>query len=142
MKQINLRDLYPDVYKEDTFVEVSDEIQAVFQSAQRAEAAYNRQRYRYKAHYSLERGDGIEHKSLARPLTPEMILEDNFLKEQVYAAVMSLPDLQAKRIYARYYLGMTITEIARTEGVSKSRITESIQRGLKSLAGNLKKILG
>ena len=131
MKQINLRDLYPDVYKEDTFVEVSDEIQAAFQSAQRAEAAYNRQRYRYKAHYSL-----------ARPLTPEMILENNFLKEQVYAAVMSLPDLQAKRIYARYYLGMTITEIARTEGVSKSRITESIQRGLKSLAGNLKKILG
>lgn len=104
MKQINLRDLYPDVYKEDTFVEVSDEIQAVFQSAQRAEAAYNRQRYRYKAHYSLDRGDGIEHNSLARPLTPEMILEDNFLKEQVYAAVMSLPELQAKRIYARYYL--------------------------------------
>lgn len=96
MKQINLRDLYPDVYKEDTFVEVSDEIQAVFQSAQRAEAAYNRQRYRYKAHYSLDRGDGIEHNSLARPLTPEMILEDNFLKEQVYAAVMSLPELQAR----------------------------------------------
>ena len=40
MKKVNLRDLYPDVYKTDAFLEVTDEVQAVFQSDERAEAAY------------------------------------------------------------------------------------------------------
>ena len=49
MKKVNLRDLYPDVYKTDAFLEVTDEVQAVFQSDERAEAAYERKMYRYKA---------------------------------------------------------------------------------------------
>ena len=47
MKKVNLRDLYPDVYKTDAFLEVTDEVQAVFQSDERAEAAHERQMYRY-----------------------------------------------------------------------------------------------
>ena len=43
-------------------------------------------------------------------------LEKQF-QEQVYAAVMKLPEKQAKRIYARYYLGMAVNEIAEVEGV-------------------------
>ena len=34
---------------------------------------------------------------------------------------MKLPEKQAKRIYARYYLGMTVNEIAEVEGVDPSR---------------------
>ena len=30
---------------------------------------------------------------------------------------MKLPEKQAKRIYARYYLGMTVNKIAEVEGV-------------------------
>ena len=30
MQKINLRDLYPDIYKTDIFLEVTDEVQAVF----------------------------------------------------------------------------------------------------------------
>ena len=37
-----LRELYPDIYKKDTYLEVTDEVQAVFQSDERAEAAYER----------------------------------------------------------------------------------------------------
>ena len=46
---------------------------------------------------------------------------------------MSLPEKQAKRIYARFFLGLTINEIAKIEGVSKSRVSESIRTGLKKL---------
>ena len=46
---------------------------------------------------------------------------------------MSLPEKQAKRIYARFFLGLTINEIAQIEGVSKSRISESIRTGLEKL---------
>ena len=47
MQKINLRELYPDMYKTDTFLEVTDEVQAVFLSDKRAEAAHERQMYRY-----------------------------------------------------------------------------------------------
>ena len=54
--------------------------------------------------------------------------------QELYAAVMALPEKQAKRIYARYYLGMRVSEIAAAEGVDPSRVRDSIRRGLKQLA--------
>lgn len=134
MKEINLRQLYPDIYKTDTLVEVTEDVQEVFLADQRAEAAYERQMYRYKAYYSLDHDNGIENAVINRPLTPEEILEDKQRREQIYAAVMALPDKQAKRIYARFYLGMTPTEIAKAERVDVSRVRDSIRRGLKYLA--------
>ena len=82
MKKVNLRELYPDIYKTDVFIEVSSEVQEVFLTDKRAEAARQRQMYNYKAYYSLDCDNGIEK--------------------------------QAKRIYARFYLGMTVKEIAKT----------------------------
>ena len=134
MKYINLRELYPDVYKTDTLVEVTEEVLAVIQASDRAEAAYKRRMYRHKAQYSLDCNNGIEKVVLVQPPTPEEILEDKQLREQLYAAVMALPDKQAKRIYARYYLGMSVTEIAQVEGVGKGLISGSIHRGLKKLS--------
>ena len=133
MKKVNLRDLYPDVYKNDHFVEVTEDVLETIQAAERAEAAYDRRVYRYKAHYSLDCDNGIENAILMKPQTPEMLLEEKQFQEQVYAAVMKLPEKQAKRIYARYYLGMTVNEIAEVEGVDPSRVRDSIRHGLKQL---------
>ena len=133
MKKVNLRDLYPDVYRNDHFVEVTEDVLETIQAAERAEAAYDRRVYRYKAHYSLDCDNGIENAILMKPQTPEMLLEEKQFQEQVYAAVMKLPEKQAKRIYARYYLGMTVNEIAEVEGVDPSRVRDSIRRGLKQL---------
>ena len=44
-----------------------------------------------------------------------------------------LSDKQAKRIYAHYFLGLSKTEIAQTEGVGKAAVCESIDRGLQEL---------
>ena len=133
MKKINLRELYPDVYKTDHFVEVAEDVLETIRAAERAEAAYERKMYRYKAHYSLDCDNGIENAVLLKPQTPEMVLEEKQFQEQVYATVMKLPEKQAKRIYARYYLGMTVNEIAEVEGVDPSRVRDSIRRGLKQL---------
>ena len=89
--------------------------------------------YRHKAHYSLDCGNGIEKTAVFRTATPEDIFEEKQFQEQVYATVMKLPKKQAKRIYARYYLGMTVNEIAEVEGVDPSRVRDSIRRGLKQL---------
>ena len=134
MKKVNLRDLYPDVYKSDHFVEVTEDVLETLRAAERAEAAYDRRMYRYKAHYSLDCDNGIENAILMKPQTPEMLLEEKQLREQLYAAVMALPEKQAKRIYARYYLGMRVSEIAAAEDVDPSRVRDSIRRGLKQLA--------
>ena len=47
MKKVNLRDLYPDVYKNDHFVEVTEDVLETIRAAERAEAAYDRRMYRY-----------------------------------------------------------------------------------------------
>ena len=53
---------------------------------------------------------------------------------------MELPDKQAKWIYARFYLGMTIKEIAKVEGVDLSWVYKSIKRGLKRLRKKVQKV--
>ena len=134
MKKVNLRDLYLDVYKNDHFVEVTEDVLETIRAAERAEAAYDRRMYRDKAYYSLDCDNGIENAILLKPKTPEVLLEEKQLREQLYAAIMDLPEKQAKRIYARYYLGMRVSEIAAAEGVDPSRVRDSIRRGLKQLA--------
>ena len=55
MQKINLRDLYPDTYKTDVFVDVAEEVLAAIRGHQQDDAAYERRKFRHKAHYSLNR---------------------------------------------------------------------------------------
>lgn len=64
MKRINLRELYPDYYQTDIFIDIPEEVLAVIAEETRAEAAAKRQTYRYRAQYSLDVGDGIEEAKL------------------------------------------------------------------------------
>lgn len=134
MKEINLRELYPDIYSADIFVEVTDEVWAAIQTSQRVEATYERQKFRYKAYYSLDHGDGIEGCLLVQPLAPENIIENKWLYIELQNAIRKLPPAQRRRIYARFYLGRTIAEIARKERVDQRRVGKSIQCVLERLA--------
>ena len=128
-------EVHNEIYQpEGALVEVTEEVFAVIQASDRAEDAYKRRMYRYKAQYSLDCNNGIEKVVMVQPPTPEEILEDKQLREQLYAAVMALPDKQAKRIYAHFYLGMTPKEIAQAEGVDPGRVRDSIRKGLRKLA--------
>ena len=109
MKTINLKDYYP-YYTQDTFVEVPDELFAIFEESTRAEATYERKKYRYKAHYSLDREDGIEHDILFVSLSPDEIYERKLTNQQLHAAIASLPDKQAKRIYAHYFMDIPLCQ--------------------------------
>ncbi len=112
MKKINLRELYRDVYTTDFFVDVTEEVMETIRAAECAEAAYERKMYRYKAQYSLDCENGIENAVLLKPQTPEMVLEEKQFQEQVYAAVMRLPEKQAKRIYETRFLAVGKTDIS------------------------------
>ena len=140
MQTINLRNCYP-FYTSDRFIDVPDEVAALLLAHARYEAAYQRRTYRHRAHYSLDRGDGIEHDILFVSLSPCEIYERKITNEQLHAAIANLPDKQAKRIYAHYFLGMSKAAIARAEGVGRATIGESIERGLKGIEKFLKKFL-
>ena len=120
MKTINLRVLYPDAYKSDYYVEVPDEVAEVFETFERMEKAYMQRVYYHKAYYTLDCSDEIEHSVVFRVLSPEEIYERKLTREQLHAAISMLPDKQAKRIYARYILGMSNVEIAKAEGGQQS----------------------
>lgn len=141
MKTINLRDYYPDFYKTDCIIEVPDEVAVLMDAYERAEAAYYLRRYRNKAYYSLDRGDGIENDILFVSLSPCEIYERKVTVEQLHAAIAALPDKQAKRIYAHYFLGMSKAEIARAEGVAVNAVKDAISRGLKNIEKILKKTI-
>lgn len=141
MAKINLREQYPDFYKNDYIIEVPDEVADIMQEYDRLEAAYRRRTYYHKAHYSLDRGDGIEYNALFVSVTPYEIYERKVTMEQLHAAIASLPDKQAKRITARYFLGLTSEAIAKSEGVSVTAVNNSLQRGLRNIEKFLKKYL-
>jgi RNA polymerase sigma-70 factor (ECF subfamily) len=129
MVKINLRDFYP-FYQRDCFIEVSDEQAELLICLERVEAARQRQVFRHKAYFSLNRMDGIERDILFVSLSPDEIYERKVTREQLHAAISSLSDKQAKRIYAHFFLDMSKSKIAKAEGVSKESVGESIQRGL------------
>ena len=140
MKIINLKDYY-DHIGIDTYIDIPDEVFDIFEEYRKAEQAYQSRIRYHKAYYSLDRGDGIEHSALFVSLSPNEIYERKLTNEQLHAAIATLPDKQAKRIYAHYFLGMSVTAIAKTEGVNKSQVTRSINRGLSHLEKYLKNVL-
>lgn len=139
MPKINLKMYYP-FYRSDYWIDVPQSVADELAAAKRAEHAYQVKIYRHKAYYSLDVDDEIEGATLFTALRPEEIVERRITAQQIYAALLTLPPKQARRIYAHFFLGMGATEIARVEGKRESSIRESIDAGLKSLAEKLKSI--
>lgn len=136
MQTINLKQYYP-FFTEDTFVEVSDEIVEAFLLDKRAE----RKMYRYKAFYSLDCDDGIEKAAIgwAQPSPEDYLMEKEAQAEyaellrRLYEAISSLTPTQARRVHARYMLGMKVKDIAAMEGITPSQAGKSIHAALRRL---------
>lgn len=138
MKKINLRDYYP-FYTTDVIVEVPDEVADLLREYALLEEAYRIRTYRYRAYYSLDYDGNIERDiALAQPSLMD-IIEQRRMTEQLYKALAKLSEKQYRRIYAHYFLGMSISEIARADGCTFMSVKESIERGLKQLGKNIEK---
>ena len=149
MAKINLRDIYKE-YELDCFIEIADgdedafiaeltkEIADVYVEYQRAENAYERRTYYHKAHYSMNVGDGIENDAINCSRSPEEIFFDKFTQEQIRSAISALSQPQNRRVEAHYIHGISVADIALSEGVTQSRVYESISRGLRNMKNILK----
>ena len=139
MKKINLRDYYP-YYTQDMIVEVPDEVALLLREYMLLEEAYRIRTYRYKAFYSLDRDEGIEREILVLVLTPADIFEQKEENARLYEALASLPEKQRNRITSHFLLGMSLSDIAKSEGTGVSSVHEGIQRGLRRLKKILEKM--
>ena len=96
MKEINLRDFYPEIYHNDCFINLPDEIVDVLEEYRRKEIAYHRRTYRHKAQYSLEYGNNIEREAVLLTPTLQEIVERHMEEERMYQAIFTLPTKQCQ----------------------------------------------
>jgi len=132
MVKVNLRDFYY-WYKEDEFIEVSDEVANVMFGSIRSEETKKRKRYRYRAQYSLDRGDGIEDEAIVIVTQPHEIFERKQLYAQLPSAFGALAETQKRRIEAHVICGKSYQDIADAEGVDESATRASVNRGLQTM---------
>lgn len=138
MQKINLRNIYPDFYNTDYYIEVPEQLAMELHQFDLDEASYKLRTYRHRAYYSLDCDDGIENEILFVAATPDELYEKKLTNQQLYAAISSLPEKQAKRIYAYYFMDMDEPTIAKAEEVSQPAVHSSIQRGLRRIEKYLK----
>ena len=138
MKIINLRDYYP-FYNTDVFLEVSDEVASFLEDEKRLQINYAQYIRDNKAFYSLDAGDGIEAEALNLPEQPDEVLERMELERLLQEALAQLTPAQRRRVLAHFVEGRSQLEIAASEGVVKSTVSEAISRGRKNLRNFLKK---
>jgi len=137
MKTINLRDFYASVYSADFLCNVPDEVAELLLLYRRLEKAQRRLMYKHKAHYSLNRNDGIENDAVRLAASAHEIFEHKMMRQELYAAIQDLPDKQFKRLYAHFFLDMSCSHIARRERVHVTTVHKSISRALVRLRKNL-----
>jgi len=139
MPIINLKIVYPDYHSDDFMLEVSEQIAEVFATSFRSEAAYQfRRRYHGATLFFDDSSEDYISKRSNKYPTLEEIFDMQTEKELLYIALSQLPQVQARRVYAHYILGMSKAEIARHEEVNESSIRESIRGGIKNLKNILK----
>lgn len=137
MKYIDLRKEYPHLDSTYSEYPVSYKIDAMFEQYRLAEQALEKRRCRNGDVISLDNEPGVEAQILERVPGPEEEVMRHIQNEELYKAMRSIPRKQAERIYAYYFMDMTLDEIAAAEGVSKSAVRKSIMLGKTEL----KKIL-
>jgi RNA polymerase sigma-70 factor (ECF subfamily) len=132
MVTINLKDFYA-WYTYDDYVEVSEEVATELFADKRYNKTHERTVRRYKV-LSLDASDGTEAAAIScNNDNPETIFEMMERCCRLCQALNSLPEIQGRRIEARYLHGKSIKEIVKAEGVSESAIKASIERGLREM---------
>ena len=133
---INLRIYYPALYRQDVFCEVPEQVKLLLEDLKRLEHAQDeRRRYHGECLTFIEDVTDLE---LGLPSLEETYLKTQ-RKEALYKAMLRLPVKQMRRIYAHFFLRLSLTEIARIERVSVAAVSASIAQGILHLRRCLSK---
>lgn len=131
MVTINLKKYYPDYYKEDTFMDVKEDVAEFLETNRPKQASAKRKAQRYKAQYSLDAGDGIEEDTLV--LLFEEARRNELLYERLRSAMKCLTEKQRRRFLMKYDLEYTYAEIAEREQVNVNAVEDSIEQAKEKI---------
>lgn len=132
MKTVNLRDFYQSIYDHDCLYEVPDEVAELLILYKRREEAHRRLTYKYRAYFSLDCCDGIENEAVHNSPSAEEIFFRYADNVELCAALQRLTDKQLRRLYARYFLNMKYTDIAKRENVNAKTCIENNETSAQS----------
>ncbi len=96
--KINLKQYYPELYNNDYFIEVDQEIVNVFIEFQRAEWNYNQKIKYHKSYYSLNSQPYLENESLNMNLSADKMINDLSHKEMMDYYFVVLGNFQKKKV--------------------------------------------
>lgn len=137
MEKINLKEIYYFV-KQDSFLEVQDEVLKVFKDYDKENHNYDEKRKYWNAVFSLDATPALENHATKKSKTTEEIVIENYIKNLVMKAIGELTPVQKRRIVAYYFYEMRIVDIARMEQVDKRAVRDSLMQAEKKLKKILK----
>ena len=137
MATIHLKRYYRHL-AEDITLEVPDEIAVTLSIGGRLGDSFKR-RKRDRGECSLDTTPGFEADVIHPPPTPDEFMEQREARAALYRAIDQLPPIQARRVYSHYILGISVADLARSEGVSKAAVSSTIDRALSAMRNFLEK---
>ncbi len=134
MVKINLREYYPQYYIKDVYILVEDDVAEAFEESKRKAKAEEMENYRHRDYRSFDCSNSLELRiSKSDYISPLAELEERYMSKKLYEALSTLTQEQQRRIYAKYFLGLSNTDIAKAEKCDESAIRKSIKRGIAQL---------
>ena len=122
---------YKSVTGETFEIETDEKIGSIILESRRAEHA-NNERHRYHAAYSLDNDEYEDHDEAAVDDDPCQRLTDAEESKRLYTALGKLSPVQRRRLL-KLAAGMSIAEIARSEGAAFNSVKESIAAAQKKM---------
>ena len=107
MKRLKLKDEYYWCSGDDS-IEVSDEVAEAFSQFHHEVERYRAKARYHRAFYSIDTTSGLDRHILFVVATPDEVYEKKVSQEQMYTAINQLSEIQARRIYAKFFQGMSI----------------------------------
>ncbi len=83
--------------------------------------------------------DNLNERAKYKPESLETLVEKKVINELLYENIALLPEIQRKRLIQYYFYDMTLDEIGKIEGCSKTAIKYSIDRALEKISKKMKK---
>lgn len=127
MITIDLKDYYPELYKESSYIEVQEEVAEYLIERKRRDLADRRRMYRYRAEYSIDSEEWVTAHAVEHYFTTEEWYENRVLLDEIFRAILQLSNIESVRTYKRFFLGLSGREIAQNEGVTAGSVQCSLQ---------------
>ena len=132
MKTINLRIEYPDIYSQDYFYDVEDNVSDVLGDLRRQRHAQVQQRSYNRVNCYYEDGLTEELMSLDQESPLDLFIQKE-TDEELYRGIQALDPRTRQRLLLHFISGLTQQQIADIEGVNRSNVARSISYGIRQL---------